>query len=164
MFFSWTVAPGTGVPSGRSTEILRWTIAGGSGTVMDTVPVSPTRTVIEAAWRVAPDASRPPVVAVDPGAVVVVVVGTDGPMYPGIVVVVGGAREKVTGPDGSVDRALPEPSVASVLDVLLDSSPGASGAVHRTLTPVIDSPEAVLTEIETDERVLRLPETTVNGM
>ena len=59
MFFNWTVAFGTGVPSGKVTLIFRLTIAGASGTVIAIVPVSPTTTVIDAACKVAPEARDP---------------------------------------------------------------------------------------------------------
>jgi hypothetical protein len=61
-------------------------------------------------------------------------------------------------------RALPEPSVASVLLALLLKVPGASGATQRTDTPVTFSPDWVFTEIATDERALRVPERMVIGM
>jgi hypothetical protein len=168
LFFNCTVAFGTGVPSGKVTLIFRLTIAGGSGTVMLIVPVSPTMTVIEAACSVAPVASDPAglaAVGVEPATVVDVVdVVGDWPF-----VHVGGQVEatdnvNVTGPDVTVERAEPVSSVVRLLLELLLRSPGASGAVQRTATPVKFSPDAVFTEIATDERDLRSPDTIVIGM
>ena len=155
------------MPSGKVTLILRLTIAGGSGTTIETAPVSPTTTVIDAACKVAPDFSEPAVVGRVPGTVVVVVVPICGPeLHVGghIFVATGGASVNVTGPEVTLVRALPEPSVASVLLALLLKVPGASGATHRTETPVTFSPAAVFTEIATDERDLRVPERIVIGM
>ena len=122
-------------------------------------------TVIEAACSVAPVASDPAglaAVGVEP-ATVVDVVG-DWPF-----VHVGGQVEatdnvNVTGPDVTVERAEPVSSVVRLLLELLLRSPGASGAVQRTATPVKFSPDAVFTEIATDERDLRSPDTIVIGM
>jgi hypothetical protein len=162
LFFNCTVAFGTGVPSGKVTLIFRATIAGASGTVMVIDPVSPTITVIDAACNVAPEASTPAVDGVA-GAV-----SLDG-FCPGIqtgghTVTVGTDNVNVTGPDVTVVRAAPLASVAKVLLALLLKRPGASGAVQRTETPVRFSPDAVFTEIATDERDLRSPDMTVIGM
>lgn len=134
------------------------------------VPVSPTMTVIEAACSVAPVASDPAglaAVGVEPATVVDVVdVVGDWPF-----VHVGGHTEmegtdnvNVTGPDVTVERAEPVSSVVRLLLELLLRSPGASGAVQRTATPFKFSPDAVFTEIATDERDLRSPDTIVIGM
>lgn len=131
---------------------------------MLTVPVSPTTTVMDAACSEAPDASEPPVVGSVPGTVVVVVVMIGPVVQHVVMVVVGGANVNVTGPEVTLVRAFPEPSVASVLLALLLNVPGASGATQRTETPVTFSPDAVLTEIATDERDLRVPERIVIGM
>jgi hypothetical protein len=77
---------------------------------------------------------------------------------------VGTDNVNVTGPEVTVVRAAPVSSVARVLLALLLKSPGASGAVQRIETPVRDSPDAVLTEIATDERDFRLPDTIVIGI
>ena len=125
-------------------------------------------TVIEAACSVAPVASDPAglaAVGVEPATVVDVVdVVGDWPF-----VHVGGQVEatdnvNVTGPDVTVERAEPVSSVVRLLLELLLKSPGASGAVQRTATPVKFSPDAVFTEIATDERDLRSPDTIVIGM
>ena len=153
------------MPSGNVTLILRLTIAGGSGTVIVTVPVSPTITVTEAACSVAPLDRDPGFVEeVVPPATVVVVVGA-------LFVHIGGhtVREdtdnvNVTGPDVTVVRAAPVSSVVKVLDALLISVPGASGAFQRTETPESTCPLSVFTERATDERSLRVPVTTDMGM
>jgi hypothetical protein len=162
LFFNCTVAFGTGVPSGKVTLIFRATIVGASGTVMVIDPDSPTITVIDAACNVAPEASTP---AVDG---VVGAVSLDG-CCPGIqtgghTVTVGTDNVNVTGPDDTVVRAAPLASVAKVLVALLLKRPGASGAVQRTETPVRFSPDAVFTEIATDDRIFRSPDMTVIGM
>jgi hypothetical protein len=166
LFFNCTVAVGTGVPSGNVTLIFRLTIAGGSGTVIVTVPVSPTITVTEAACNVAPDESAPDGLAAGaPATVVVVDVVVGGPL-----VHVGGQTEiedtdnvNVTGPEVTVVRAAPVSSVVNVLDALLINVPGASGAFHRTETPESTCPLSVFTVRATDERSLRDPETTDIG-
>jgi hypothetical protein len=163
LFFNCTVAVGTGVPSGNVTLIFRLTIAGGSGTVIVTVPVSPTITVTEAACKVAPLERDPGFTEeVVPPATVVV-----GALF----VQIGGhtVREdtdnvNVTGPEVTVVRAAPVSSVVSVLDALLINVPGASGAFHRTETPESTCPLSVFTERATDERSLRVPETTDIGI
>ena len=151
------------MPSGNVTLILRLTIAGGSGTVIVTVPVSPTITVTEAACKVAPLESDPGFTEeVVPPATVVV-----GALF----VHIGGhtVREdtdnvNVTGPEVTVVRAAPVSSVVKVLDALLISVPGASGAFQRTETPESICPLSVFTERATDERSLRVPETTDIGI
>ena len=131
-------------------------------------PDSPTITVIDAACNVAPVASDPAAfVGAVPGAVVVVV-AFDGScpfvQYGGHTVTVGTDNVNVTGPEVTVVRAAPVSSVARVLLALLLKSPGASGAVQRTETPVRASPDTVLTEIATDERDLRSPVATFIGI
>jgi hypothetical protein len=78
--------------------------------------------------------------------------------------IVGADSVNVTGPDVTVERAEPVSSVVRLLLELLLRSPGASGAVQRTETPVRISPEVVFTEIATEERDLRSPDTIVIGM
>ena len=158
------------MPFGKVTLIFRLTIAGASGTVIAIEPVSPTITVIDAACNVAPEARDPAgfaAVGAAPATVVDVVdVVGDWPF-----VHIGGHTEttgtdnvNVTGPDVTVVRAAPVSSVVKVLLALLLRSPGASGAVQRTETPVRFSPDAVFTDIATEERVLRSPDTIVIGM
>jgi hypothetical protein len=164
LFFNCTVAVGTGVPSGKVTLILRLTIAGGSGTVIVTVPVSPTITVTEAACKVAPVDSDPAgfVEVVPPATVVVVVVGPFVQIG-GHTVTADTDNVNVTGPEVTVVRAAPVSSVVNVLDALLINVPGASGAFHRTETPESTCPLSVFTVRATDERSLRDPETTDIG-
>ena len=130
-----------------------------------TVPVSPTITVTEAACKVAP-VERDPAgfVEVVPPATVVVVVGALFVHIGGHTVTDGTDNVKVTGPDVTVVRAAPVSSVANVLDALLINVPGASGAFQRTETPESACPLSVFTERATDERSLRVPETTDIGI
>ena len=128
------VAVGTAVPSGRTTLTLRFTIAGGSGTGMETVPLSGTMTVMDEACIVAPLGRVPP------------------------------ESVKVTGPVTRVVRANPPYVVDSVLDALLLRVPGASGAVQRTDVPTNACPLAVMTVRATEDRALRVPVITVIGM
>jgi hypothetical protein len=132
------------------------------------VPVSPTITVIDAACNVAPEERDPAgfVEAVPPATVVVVDVVVVGPDVHtgGQTATEGTDNVNVTGPDVTVVRAAPVSSVAKVLLALLLKRPGASGAVQRIETPVRFSPDAVFTEIATEERDLRSPDTIVIGM
>jgi hypothetical protein len=82
----------------------------------------------------------------------------------GVLTIAGGESVKVTGPEGKMARAAPFESEASVLKALLVSNPGASGAFQRIETPVRFSPNTVFTEIETEERILRVPARIVIGM
>jgi hypothetical protein len=142
---------------------LRLTITGGSGTVIVTVPVSPTITVTEAACKVAP-VERDPAGFVEVVPPATVVVGALFVHIGGHTVRDGTDNVNVTGPDVTVVRAPPSSSVANVLDALLISVPGASGAFHRTDTPESTCPLSVFTERATDERSLRVPETTDIGI